>query len=79
MALPSNSSNIHDDLLYWNGNEQAPSEFDEEDVEREVVDVDNKPATTADKGKEKQRESMYVHLFERESGHCLRKTGVGRS
>jgi len=71
MALHSSSS--LDDLLYWNGNEQPPSDFDEESLELETAEDDIK-AGNNNKGKGRERVSMYVRLFEGESIRSLWRT-----
>lgn len=75
MASPSNSSSALDDLLYWNGNEQPPSDFDEESFEPETANVDIKEGIV-DKGKGTKRQSMYVRLFEGGSANCLWEISV---
>jgi hypothetical protein len=66
MASHSSSSSSLDDLLYWSGNEQPPSDFDEECLEQEAAEDDSK-AGIIDKGKGTGRVSMYVRLFEGKS------------
>jgi hypothetical protein len=69
MAPFSNPSNGLDDLLYWSMNGQPLNDFDEESLEQEALDADVMTGIL-DKGKGKQRESMYVHLFEGKGFPC---------